>query len=487
MRSRKIAAYWLLAGVLLASLLVDLSPRFHLGDSATYLHTRVPGFLPLNRSWTYGMVVSWLEPATGWLNSAALVQIFLSWGAYAFFAIALTGALGLRRGAALAVIAVGALEPSGFYWARAFMSDSPAQSAFVFLCGALLLRCSLRLRFGLVFAAGFVLISLRTLYFPAAFVALLAAAAWTASCARRDLKRGPAQGSDISDVRGWVVAAVAFLCANLAYATVNTLATRCHTFTSNMGDMEYLAAAASPLGADQLSSTPLTSTERAALLPLIYENRNGQLFSQNGLVPLIRGHYGSGYRATEAARPAMRRFVLAAIVRHPIGLIGLVLRQWRDYLNPTLVLSYHASGWWSGAVAHWQDNALPRDVLQVFGEWRVKPKPTADLPARRSFALSYFEIAGGVWSLTLALYATLAPLAVARVPGAYRSGFLLFSAVFSLLYMASLALSADELVTRYLLPLAPPMVYTGAVLLLASRRRAAVATGTAPAAALGRV
>lgn len=476
---RRISPHWLLAGVLLASLVVDLSPRFHLDDSATYLHTRVPGFLPLNRSWTYGMVVSWIEPGTRWLASAPLMQIALSWASYAFFGFALSKTLGLGRRAALAVVAVGALEPLGFYWSRSFMADSPAQSAFVFLCGVLLLRCGLALRFALVFAAGFVLVSLRTLYFPAVLLAMLAALAWTAWRGREQ-----ASAPGFGAAKSWGVAAAAFLCANLAYATVNTLATRCHTFTTNMGDMEYLAGALSPLGGDVLDSTPLTPVERSALLPLTYENRNGQLFDTNGLVPLIRGHYGSGYRVTEAARPAMRRFVLAVAAHHPIGLTGLVLRQWGDYLNPSLVMSYHAKGWLSGAVVYWQRNELPADVIRVFREWKVRPTPAQDLPARPSFGLSYFETAGGVWALVLSLYATLAPLAVVRIPGAYRSGFLVFSASFSLLYMAAIALAADELVTRYLLPLTAPLLYAVAVSALALRG-SADASVTLRAAAVG--
>lgn len=454
MQSRNISAKWFLACILLASLVIDLSPRFHLGDSATYLHTRVPGFLPLNRSWTYGMVVSWIEPGTHWLAAAPLVQILLSWAAYAFFGGALAKYLGLKQRTALAVVAVGALEPLGFYWSRSFMADSPAQSAFVFLCGALLLRVGPALRFGLVFVAGFILLSLRTVYFPAVLLALLAAAAWTAWRDRRD-------GS--GEARRWGAAAAAFLCANLAYGAVNTLATRCHTFTTNMGDAEYLVAAISPLGADQLGSTPLTPEERAELLPLTYADRNAQLFDPHGLVSLIRAHSGSGYRAIEAARPAMQRFVVAVVTHHPIGLAGLVLRQWGDYLNAPLVLSSQAKGWLSGAVD--QGDALPPDVLKVFRDWKVWPQPAPDLLTRKSVALSWFEIGGGVWALILALSATLAPLAVLRIPSTHRSGFLVFAAAFSLLYMGSLALGADELVTRYLLPLTAPFLFAaGAVI-----------------------
>ena len=423
------------------------------------------------------MVLGWVERATGQLNSVALVQIFLSWGAFAFFAIALTKALGLQRRMALMIVAIGCLEPLGYYWSRAFMSDSPAQSAFVFLCGVLLLRCHAALRFGLVFIAGFVLLSLRTVYFPAVLLALLATAAWSAWSGRKQAFASEARvrpASERHPARSWGLAAAAFLCADLTYAAVNTLATRSHTFSANVGDMEFLAGALSPLGGDQLESTPLTAAERAALVPLTYENRNAQLFNSNGLVPLIRGHY----KSVEAARPAMRRFVVNVVVHHPVRLAGLVVRQWSEYLNPVLVWSYHRKGWWSGAVAYGQPNDLPESVIQVFRDWKVWPTPTADLPARNSPSLWYFKRAGGVWSFVLALYAALSFLAIFLVPRSYRAGFLVFSTVFSLLYMAEIALAADELVTRYLLPISAPLLYMVAIAIHAGCGRA---RETAPA------
>lgn len=472
--SKAKVAGWPLVGVLLASLLVDLTPRFHLEDSAAYLSTQLYAYLPQDRAWTYGLAISALEKATGWFRSVALAQVLLSWAAYAFFGFAMTRALELPRRLAFVVVAIGALEPLGYYWSRAFMSDSPAQSAFVFLCGVLLLRCEAALRFILVFVAGFILISLRTIYFLPVLCAMLAAAEWSLWCAWRDRRSGSARA--FCAVRGWGVAALALLCANLGYAAVNALTTRSITLATNVADAQYLMAVVSPLAGDRLDSTPLTKEERSALPRLTYTNRNTQLYDPHGLVSVFRGHYGKpGTGEYDAARPAMQQFVADVVSHHPFGFAYLVLRQWGEYLDAPKVLSYHRKGWWSGTVAVGQANVLTDGLVQQFADWAVKPVPGPDYPSKKSFGLSYFKIAGGVWSFVSALYGSLAIVALGLMPSRSRSPFLVFASAFSLLYMGVLGIAADGLITRYLMPLTPVLIYTSVVSVLALRRSATAA------------
>lgn len=449
---------------LLISLIIDVAPRFHMGDSGAYIATQWGANLPEERSWTYGLILGWVTRATGQLFAMPLLQILLSWAAFAFFAMTLARALGLQRRLALVLVAIGCLEPLGYYWSRAFMSDSLAQSAFVFLCGVLLLRCRLAIRFALVFVAGFVLVSFRIVYFPAVVLALIATTVWGAWKERKSLCDPEVGGRPTSDplsTRSWGVAAVAFLCADLTYAAVNTQLTHAHRLTTNIAAMQFLAGALSPLGRDQLDCTPLTPAERDALAPLTYENRNAAEFASNGLVPLIRGHFNS----TEAARPTMQRFVVNVIIHHPVGVAGLVVRQWSEFLNPVLVWTYHRRGWWSGAVVHGQPNELSDSVIQTFERWKVKPTPSADLPARNSPSLWYFKRVGGLWSLALALCATLSCAVMFIVPRSGRSCFLVFSTVFSVIYMGEISLSANDMISRYLLPISAPLFCVISVLI----------------------
>ena len=229
--------------VFAASLMVDLVPRFHLGDSVTFMVTRLGGFIPDNRSWLYGLALGWLERATGALNAVALAQIVLSWAAIAAFTAAAASALNLPRPWAALMLVVCALEPLTYFWSRSFMADSAAQSVFVLLCAVLLTRTGGVARFALVFAIGFLLIALRVLYFPALAVGLVAATAWQAWRCRRLGLRGAAADPDL---RRWAISALAIVTANFAYAGANMEMTSARSLSTNVGGMAFLVAAFRP-------------------------------------------------------------------------------------------------------------------------------------------------------------------------------------------------------------------------------------------------
>jgi hypothetical protein len=78
-------------------------------------------------------------------------------------------------------------------------------------------------------------------------------------------------------------------------------------------------------------------------------------------------------------------------------------------------------------------------------------------------ALFYLEEVGGIWSLILAWYATFSFICILIVPGNHRSAFLIFINSFAFFYMATIAFGANQMVTRYLLPLDLPLIYTSAI------------------------
>lgn len=451
--------------LLLSSLVVDLVPRFHLGDSAVFLSTRYGTLIPDNRSWTYGLAIGWVLRSTGQLVSVPLCQIALSWTAFAAFAASLAAATGLNGWRASVLFLIGCFEPLGYYWSRSFMADSPAQSLFVLLCALLLWRANLAWRFLLVFFLGFALIGLRIVYFPA-----IAAALFVTLACHAGFRLAGGSGRNLADrasdlgTRAWAAALAAFLLANLSYAFANTAMTHGKVLSTDIGDMEFLVGALSPLMGDELDKTPLTTGERAELPPLTYANRVSQTFGAHGLVPAIREHF----RSREDARPAMKRLVFDTIRRHPLGLAQLVLRQWSDYLNPSLVVRTQSSGALSGSVAAFAGDSrviLPDYILEAFAAWKIRPLPTATTPQVPSPALRYLEKAGGAWSLILAYYAT---FGIFFLPFVYRgrtSDFPIFAVCFSFVYMATIAFGANQLVTRYLLPLDVPLLCSIASLL----------------------
>jgi len=353
---------------------------------------------------------------------------------------------------------IGVLEPLGYYWSRSFMPDSPAQSAFVLLYAAMLWRSGGLTRFMLVFTMGFVLISLRVVYFPAILTALIIAAACRFLAARNALKPQGHARNVLADpaLRSWAIALAAILAANVAYAYMNTKMTHGRVLSTDVGDMEFLVGALSPVMGDDLDKTPLTAAERAALPPLTYQNRLRQTFSPDGLVLSVRRHFAS----TEDARPAMRRLLLSVALHHPGALAELVLRQWLDYLNPLLVVPNQYAGRLSGAVPVGQVISLPDRAIHILESWKVRPAPTRDMPSKPSVALWYLETFGGIWSLVLSYYATFSIVWVYLLPGNKRSGFVVFTNSFAFFYLATIVVGANQLVTRYLLPLDAPMLYT---------------------------
>jgi len=447
------AAIALAATCFLLSLIIDPVPRFHLEDSADFL---LPGFSRV-RSWTYGTAISFLISATGRLASVPVAQIILTWCSFAAFLTAVTRATYLKCPLLFVFLVVGCCEPLAYYWSHAIMADSVARAAFALVCAVLLMPLRPRLRFALVFLAALVLISFRVVYFPALAAAAAVAVAWQIWRRRNDAVFRP-------------VALAAILSANLGYACANTLVTQSRVLSTNISDMDFLVGALSPLMGDELGNTPLTPAERSRLLPLVYENRLGNTFNPHGLVPLILSHFSS----IEKARLLMRQLVVDSVRRHPAGFVRLVLRQWGDYLNPVLVIRSQEAGRMSGAVAAFRNDRsviLPDSVVAVLRQWHVRPAANPDLPSQASPALTYLEEAGGVWSLVLAYYATFSLLFVAAMPARCRTPFLVFINSFAFLYLMSIAIGANELVSRYLLPLDVPLAYTIAVALDCARRR----------------
>lgn len=263
--------------------------------------------------------------------------------------------------------------------------------------------------------------------------------------------------------RPWAVAAAALLAANLAYAVVNTHMTHGRKLSTNVGDMEFLVSALSPLMGDQLDDTPLTDAERKTMIPLTRDDRNLTLFAPKGLTMLIRGHFSS----IESARPVFQRLVFRTVLHHPIQFVSLAARQWMDYLNPVLVLNAHQAGWWSGTIPHGQEVELPPTVIKIFKDWRITPIPSPDSPSTPSPALWSFKVLGGLWSLALSYYATFSMALIFLFPKSRRTPFLIFSSVFSFLYMGEIAASANEMITRYLLPISATFIYAAVSLTVA--------------------
>jgi hypothetical protein len=176
-----LAAFWtaLAAAVLalkLLGLVLDPQPQFFMGDSASYVHTALTGWVPPDRSYLYGMLVRVIAADTQSLAPLVLVQATLS-AATALLA-AWWAELVFRPGRAIlcVVASVCALDPSPLLYERYVMTEAFSLLALAAMMVALT-TVIVRGQWLWVLpaaAAGALVVALRTSLMPVVICCLLA-------------------------------------------------------------------------------------------------------------------------------------------------------------------------------------------------------------------------------------------------------------------------------------------------------------------------
>jgi hypothetical protein len=116
----------LLAGVLLGKLIlwiVDPNIRLFMGDSGSYLHTALTGFIPPDRSFTYGYVIRFTAVSIHSLAGLVLFQSFL--GALLAFGVwwTLTRVFDAPPVPAIVCAVLLAIEPAQLYYERTVLAE----------------------------------------------------------------------------------------------------------------------------------------------------------------------------------------------------------------------------------------------------------------------------------------------------------------------------------------------------------------------------
>jgi hypothetical protein len=426
-----------------ASLISDCVPRFHLGDSESYLSTSLKGWMPDDRSWIYGLFANLL---IGTARDLAVVPV---WGGFLSFAAGFGFALFLARRytlgsevtAGLALVYVA--NPLEFFWSRSIMADSMALAAFVAFLTLLFGVRRLGPMVGVVLLAiAFLLMGLRVVYFLPLVGALLTAAVMGHLLGCR---RGQPPDRRCEDARRSAAGVLILLVAYGAYSIVNTRVVNAPWVSANHASARFLLGALSPALVSDVDRLPLAKGAR--LLPLTRDNRLMHTFAHHGLVETFNRQAGSRL----AAEPLYREALTIAIRENPTGVLRLVLQAWADYLNLTLLRQYHREGRFSGATDYLQPATLSDGVLQrlrVLGVWQQVPP---EFPRIGSRALNWFKVGGGIWSWALTVLASLG-LVLALVLRAWRDLFLLVLLMFSFVYCILVVVASNEVVTRYFLP-----------------------------------
>jgi hypothetical protein len=303
-------------------LIVDPNPEFFLGDSASYLHTALTGWIPLDRSYFYGFLIRWITWSSASLFSVVYVQVLasaLSAGLLGWFLLRF-----LHTGNWIALLGVilYALDPVQLLYERFVMAEAfsfLAAIVFISLIFCYLERGSYP---HLMFAslAGVGAVALRVSFLPPILTLSLAAPFIRYGCLWFDDSRSPR-----TYLRPFIVALGVTMIAHFAFHTAYKKLTGALTnqppayqYASGL----FLLSAWSPLlVADDLRAFGFSTETLAGTADRTLQNRRVQRWMSNGLVAALEKKYGGALQANAVAA----KVSLHILKRDPIGVIRLTI------------------------------------------------------------------------------------------------------------------------------------------------------------------
>jgi len=332
----------------LAILALDPVPKFFFGDSWCYLETAAYGWIPPDRSFTYGLFIK----ATTWLSASLwplmACQILASLLSCAVAAQILRRHLSVRPSVAYSLGFLCALEPIQLLYERYVMTETLSLSFFALHLLAILryLRGRNLLALFLAHLLGTALISLRISFLPITLVNAILAPILAfhmqggplglLSEARPTLQSPPGRRP------GWTLACSVHLMVSLVLVlSMHAGYKRCFSAISgnppgyNAAGGYFLLAAWAPVVKPEDFPEPRIRAQIFDGLPYDIEDRslrNHQLFEYGGLVDRIRNALPGpeGNRAAQAT-------ALNALKRDPLGIALLWLNGFGDYFRPGLL------------------------------------------------------------------------------------------------------------------------------------------------------
>ncbi len=436
----------------LAILALEPIPKFFFGDSWCYLETAAFGWIPPDRSFTYGFFIR----ATTWL-SGSLWPLMTCQMLASILSAALAGQilrrhLGVRPAIAYSLGCICALEPIQLLYERYVMTETFSLSFFALHLLAILhyLRGRNLLTLFLAHLLGTALISLRISFLPITLVnALLAPIlAFYTQGGRQDRISEVRRTLQSPPVRrpGWTLACSVHLIVSLGLV-LSMHAGYKRSFSALSGSPPgynaaggyFLLAAWAPVVQPEDFPDPRIRAQIFDGLPFDIRDRslrNHQLFEYGGLVDRIRNALPGpeGNRAAQAT-------ALNALKRDPLGIVVLWLQTMGDYFRPSVLTEKIRDDLAVGQVSWYQR------FLEVHGERYSIPRAET-----QPWTLTKWYYENAIpWYWLLLLSPALAALALVFARGhAAGTALLLSVSVCGCIYMAT-ALSNYPIV-RYLHP-----------------------------------
>ncbi len=320
-------------------LLIDSHPMLYLGDSASYIRTALTGWIPGDRSFTYGF---FLRLAAVWpqsLSSLLIVQTLAGVVSSLGLAFILIRFFRVRSWLALLFVGLSAIDPAQLLFERHVMTETLCLLLLVATLTMLLLyleRPGLgRLVAFQLLALG--LISMRIAWLP--FVTLASVLVPTAGVLWRKKFPTPIQlpGLNTRFQRSPMPRIILHL-----VISVSLLFLFHGLYRSLKGDRVYLReggyfllAAWAPVvkpddAPDQLSHDVLTEPSQFEIGDPY--QRQHQRWAPGGLIPRLRERFGGFYKSNQAAREMAYR----AALRDPWGVLSLGWLLYKSYWHGEL-------------------------------------------------------------------------------------------------------------------------------------------------------
>lgn len=443
-------AFAIVVSIKLAWLVADPSLRFFLGDSGSYFHTAISGWIPPDRSFLYG----WLIGATALpaQSAATLVTLQAVFGAAVAMLLYAWLAFGarVRLPLAYAAAALFATEPAQVFYERMMMAEAASLLAFVLFFACLSLYvASGRWRWIVLYAAfGVLAVGLRISFLPVVLVASLIAPVVRALCVREPDRGRPL----LAWMRFGLHFVIAMACTMYAHGAYKRwygeLNQSPPAYTAMAG--VFRLGLVVPLVRPEHFRNTGVSPEVLKLVTLPLDdprNREMHVWTAGGLVDVLRTQPGD-------LETTARKVSIRAARSDPFGLVCMGLSTVADYFDEEV------------AAPRLQDDLGRRPIHPtMIGDLRRHLRyDTTGLHEHHSPGSRWFET-GAAW-LVFCLFA-LAPLALAALWlgwNAPRRELRVLLALVSLGLVASHVLFSHIVSYRYLHPL-PWFVLANAALL----------------------
>jgi hypothetical protein len=111
----------------------DPLPKLFMGDSASYLHTALSGWIPPDRSFLYGYVIRWSSLWTGSLTSLLILQAFLGATTAILVTIICRSIFGLASRPSYLFGLLCSLDPLQLVWQRYVMTETVSLFFYVLM------------------------------------------------------------------------------------------------------------------------------------------------------------------------------------------------------------------------------------------------------------------------------------------------------------------------------------------------------------------